>query len=139
MKRFYVATNTQLPDFNAVPLPGLRAYALALLADEGLLVVDTDRIVRLDALGTKIQEYGVGLGDVLALWFGLSLDPDGTSLWTANQGSAKFYRFDIAIGTQLLPAPINTGIGAFSVSGVAVYGSTVRKGQGCPNPNAAAR
>jgi hypothetical protein len=119
IKRFDVGSNTQLPDF-AGPLPGSIAFALRLLPDGGLLVADSESILRLDASGNIIHTYTVS-GDTN--WFGLNLDPDGRSFWAVDRASSDVYKFDIATGTPLLH--FNTGTPTLMTYAVAVF-STVQ-------------
>jgi hypothetical protein len=110
VKRFNVCTNTQLPDFNTVPLPGAAAYAHRILLPfqfgaGGVLVADTDRIVRLDSSGAQAQTYTFTGATFL---FALNLDPDGTSFWTADLNNGQVYKVDIQSArffrTGVLPA-----------------------------------
>jgi hypothetical protein len=107
--RFDVCSNTQLPYFVLpipfdpdVPppygLPGSHAFALRLLPSGGLIVADSEAIYRLDAASNIIQTYGAG-GE---RWFALSLDPDGTSFWSAGIFTGNVYKFDIASGAVLV-------------------------------------
>jgi hypothetical protein len=116
VKRYDVGTSTQLADF-AAGLPGTVAYALRILPDGGVLVADTELIVRLDNTGSVIQTYDAPGEDT---WFSLNLDPDGTSFWSGNFGTGKFYKFDIASGTQLMS--VDTGVGSGNLWGLVVYG-----------------
>ncbi len=117
VKRFDVAANVQLPDF-ATGLPGSVAYALRLLPGGGLLIADTEVIVRLDSLGTVVQTYDAPAENS---WFALNLDPDGFSFWSGNFSTGNFYKFDIASGNILL-GPINTGTGGSTLFGLTVFG-----------------
>jgi len=103
VKRFNVCTSTQLPDFNTAPLPGAAAYAHRILLPfqfgaGGVLVADTDRVVRLDSSGAQVQSYTLPGATFL---FALNLDPDGTSFWTADLNSGQVYKLDIQSGTIL--------------------------------------
>jgi streptogramin lyase len=120
VKRYDVVNNIQLTDF-ATGLPGTDAYALRLIpaaAGGGMLIANTELIVRLDASGNVIQTYDVPGEDG---WFALNLDPDLSSFWSADFGTDNFYKFDIASGNILL-GPINTGTGVVSFFGLAVFG-----------------
>lgn len=117
VKRFDVANNVQLSDFSTT-LPGSIAYALRLLPGGGMLVADTEVIVRLDSTGSVVQAYDAPGEDT---WFALNLDPDGTSFWSGNFGTSNFYKFDIQTGA-LLVGPVNTGTGAFTLFGLSVFG-----------------
>ncbi len=117
IKRYNVCTRTQLPDFNAAPLPDSIAYALRLLPGGDLLVANTSLIARLDPSGVTVQAYDA-LGE--DCWFALNLDPDGKSFWSADFCSATVHRFDIETGIKLLS--FNTGTGPDTVFGLVVFG-----------------
>jgi hypothetical protein len=109
--RFDIGTNTQLADF-ATGLPGSNAYALRILppgdGSGGVLVADTQSIVRLNGAGNVVQTYDVANENG---WFSLNLDPNGTSFWAGNfPASNNFYRFNINTGAVEV-GPINTGAG----------------------------
>lgn len=78
---------------------GDNAFALRLLppgdGSGGLLVADSSDIHRLDGLGNVVQTYDAAGEDH---WFALSLDPNGTSFWSAGNYTADFYRFNIGTG-----------------------------------------
>jgi streptogramin lyase len=124
VKRFDVGSNTQLTDF-ATGLGGT-AYALRILGDGGVLVANTNNVLRLDAAGNVVQTYSVA-GE--SSWFALNLDPNGTSFWSGNFGSGLAYKFDITTGSVL--ASINTGA-AGSFFGLAVSGE-ITQGTGGGN------
>jgi uncharacterized repeat protein (TIGR01451 family) len=116
VKTFDVSTNTQGTDF-ATGLPGSAAYALRLLPDGGALVADTEEIVRLDKTGAVVQTYDATGEDN---WFALNLDPNGTSFWSADFGTADVKEFNIATGA--VENSFNTGTGGFTVFGLSVFG-----------------
>ena len=100
-----------------------QGFALRLLppgdGSGGLLVATRGDIQRLDNTGATFQTY-----DVVAPphdgWFALNLDPDGTSFWSGDFGTANFQRFDIA--STAIGAPINTGTGGNTLFGLCVLG-----------------
>ena len=96
---FNACTATQGPNFNLLPLPGGFAFAHRLLPAGGMLVADTSEVTRLDTAGNQIQHYILpGISQL----FALNLDPDGTSFWTADDGSSGLvFKVDIASGTIL--------------------------------------
>jgi hypothetical protein len=112
--RFDVCTNSQLPNFNAEPLPGPHAYALRLLPDGGLLVANASVVARLNASGNLIQTYTVP-GEPGYLWLGLDLVGDGT-FWAANTYASTVYKFDLATGA--VQANFNTGTPINTIDGV---------------------
>ncbi len=112
--RYNVCTKTQLGDFvNNLPHPA--AYAVRLLPSGGLLVADTNEILRLDATGAITQRYDAPGEDS---WFAANLDPDGTSFWSGGISTGNVYKFDIASGNQITRIP--TGQGA--IFGVTILG-----------------
>ncbi|TLY18570.1 MAG: hypothetical protein E6K68_11140 [Nitrospirae bacterium] len=117
--RYNVCTRTQisglLNPFNSQPLPGEAAFHLKVLPDGGVLVADSQFIVRLDASGNQIQTY-VAPGE-FNLWGGLDLVGDGT-FWASNAGTANIVRFDLQSGAVL--ARFNTGTGSNNLAGVGV-------------------
>jgi len=134
VKRFDLSTGTQLPDWPPAvgefpgALPGAAAYALRILNDGGVLVADTDRVVRLDNSGNIAQTYLASSiepsngGPVL---FGMSLDPDGTSFWTGDLFAGTVWKIDIATGSVL--ATISTG--PTQIGGVLVFGEPTQTKQ----------
>jgi N-acetylmuramoyl-L-alanine amidase len=125
VKRFDVCSGTQLSDFTST-LPGRAAYALRVLADAntpgdprrgGLLVADTEQIVRLDKVGNVVRTYDVSGQDC---WFALNLDPDGSSFWSADFCTGTVVKFAIETGAVLLT--FNAGTGSNTVFGLAVLG-----------------
>jgi sugar lactone lactonase YvrE len=121
VKRFDVSAGAQLTDFSTA-LTGAAAYAMRLLppfdGTGGLLVADTDAIRRLDGSGNVIQTYTAANETA---WFGLALDPNGTSFWAQDLLTGHLYRFNIATGAIEVPA-ISTGSGAVGTGGICVKG-----------------
>ena len=109
----------QMTDFSSSLTNG---FALRLLppydGSGGLLVADMGNIKRLDGAGAVAQTYDVSGENA---WFALNLDPNGTSFWSADFGTANFYRFNIATGVVEV-GPINTGTGSSTVYGLCVKG-----------------
>jgi hypothetical protein len=115
--RFNVCTNTQLANFNRQPLPGQMAFHLKILPDGGVIVADTDMVVRLDAAGNQVMTYVAPGGPPANNWVGLDLVGDG-SFWAVSQSTGDIYRFDIATGNVL--TTWNSGAGSNVAVGVAV-------------------
>ena len=114
IKRYNVATSSQLPDFVAsIGKPYL--YGLRLLPGGGLLVASGDEILRLNNAGTVVQTYDATDEDS---WIALSLDSSSTSFWAGGYLTGKFYRFNINTGAVEL-GPISAG---YQVSGLCVKG-----------------
>jgi len=124
--RYDLVNDTQLAPFTTT-LPGGSAFALRLLPGGGILVANSTQIHRLDDSGTIVQSYDVVGED---RWFALNLDPDGTSFWSGDFGTANFYKIDIASGNILL-GPINTGTGGNTLFGLTVFGE-IAVGQNNP-------
>lgn len=117
IKRFDVCANKRLADFNAADLPVASANNLRILPTGSVLVADLQTIVRLDASGNITRFYDVPGQNC---WYGLSLDPDRKSFWSADECTSNVYKLDIETGQPLLI--FNTGTGSFTVYGLAVYG-----------------
>ncbi|MEK7831012.1 MAG: hypothetical protein AAB401_08000, partial [Acidobacteriota bacterium] len=122
IRRFDLSTNTPLTNFNTVPFPGgtnpggrpIVAYALRLLRAGGVLVANTQNILRLDAAGNVVQTYDVSGEDD---WFALNLDPDGTTFWSGNLITGQVYRFNISTGAVVSNFDAGTRIGGLAVFG----------------------
>ena len=115
VKRYDTCASTQLPDFNAAPLPGGVTHDLRILPDGGLLVASGAVIARLDASGALVQTYDSPGENTL--WAGLDLAADGT-FWAANYFSSTIHKFDVQTGTRL--ARFSTGTPANTAVAVAV-------------------
>ncbi len=115
IERHNVCTNTALSTF-ASGLGG-EAFALRIRQNGEVLLANGPNVLRLDASGNILQTYTVSGENS---WFALNLSPDGTSFWSANFNTANVYRIDIATGNVL--SSFNTGTGASTVFGLAVYG-----------------
>ncbi len=120
VRRYDVGTDTQLADF-ATGLPNF-CFGLRLLPPfdgaSGLLVAGQFSVYRLDGAGSIAQIYDVAGEDY---WFTVALDPNGTSFWAGDLGTANFYRFEIASGAVEV-GPVNTGTGYGTFAGLAVVG-----------------
>jgi sugar lactone lactonase YvrE len=113
--RFDVCNNVQLPVFNTQPLPGDSAFHVKTLPDGGVLVADSQVVVRLDAAGNQIRTYSVtGESNI---WGGVDIVGDGT-FWASNAFSANIYKFDLETGAIL--ASFNAGTGNGTAAGVGV-------------------
>jgi hypothetical protein len=120
IKRFDMCTDTQLPDFNAAPLPGGATHDLRVLPDGGVLVSSGQVIARLDSAGALTQTYEVpGEG---ALWAGLDLADNNTTFWVGNYFSSNVHKFDLDDGSHL--ASFNAGTPPNTVVGIRVMKNT---------------
>jgi hypothetical protein len=126
VKRFDLSTSEQLLDFNSTPLPGRAAFALRILPNGAVLVVDSDRVDLLDSSGNVAKTYlatSLEPGSTCTettpcpALFGLTLDPDGKSFWTADLVAGTVWKVDIATG--VIDLTINTG--SNDVGGVVVF------------------
>lgn len=120
VQRYDTAANMQLSNFAVLPVLG-NAFALRLLppgdGSGGLLVADGSNVKRLDGAGVVVQTYDVAGENS---WFSLNLDPNGTSFWAGNFGSANVYKFNIATG--VVETSFNTGTGSGTVFGICLKG-----------------
>jgi hypothetical protein len=132
VKRFDVSANSPLADFSSGALTGSKAFALRLLppfdGSGGLLVADSQTIVRLKSTGAVAQTYDATctVSDTCPSgsednWYGLNLDPNGTSFWAMDGVTGDLFRFNIASGA-IEVGPISTGETFFSGGGVCVKG-----------------
>ncbi|MDQ6829919.1 MAG: SMP-30/gluconolactonase/LRE family protein [Gemmatimonadota bacterium] len=96
IRRFNVATNTQLPDFANIPD---QLFALRLLppgdGSGGLIVAGFGGVRRLNASGAVVQTYNF---PGITQWYTVSLDPDGISFWAGDIASGQIFKFNIATG-----------------------------------------
>lgn len=121
VKRFNVCNNTQMSDFNAVPLAGPTAYALRILPTGEVIVADSDRVVLLNASGGLEKTYAAPTDPGFDFLFALNIDPDGTHFWTASYGGGKVYKYDFTNTTGPIFEfdPVKLG---YAVSGLAIFG-----------------
>jgi hypothetical protein len=107
---------TALPDFASA---GSTLHALRILPGGGVLVANTGDIQRYNAAGVIIQTYDLVGEDK---WFALNLDPNRTSFWSADFGTADVVKFNIASGVK--ENGFNTGTGFNTVFGLCLKGDT---------------
>ncbi|MCG8460978.1 MAG: PKD domain-containing protein, partial [Holophagales bacterium] len=128
--RFDVCTGQQLPDFAT----GLDdpLFALRIRPNGEVMVASYHRIYRLSPQGEVVATYLDGS----AGFFGLNLDPDGTSFWTAIYHGGRVSRVDIESGEVLStfqPGPL---VGP--VAGISVFGELTAAGNRPPVADAGA-
>jgi streptogramin lyase len=119
--RFNTCTNTQLANFNAQPLPGSSAFALRVLQDGGVLVSDTNAVVRLDSSGNLIKSYVPASANLL---FAVNLDPDGKSFWTGDLETGDVFKIDLSTGNTLIHFKTASGV----AEGISVKGEITASG-----------
>lgn len=123
--RWDVAHDVALPDFATLPAGRpTNGFGLRLLppgdGTGGLLVADNNNVYRLNGAGVAVQTYNLpGAGQ--DGWFGLNLDPNGTSFWSGSFTHSNFARFNIATGT-LEVGPVSTGTPVNTVFGICLKG-----------------
>ena len=134
IKRFDICTNTQLPDFNPVPLPTAHGFANKIRANHEVIVANSDEappfgseVTRLDATGNQIQHYTASSIEPLNATpdlFALTLDRDGKSFWTGDGNNV--FKVDIATGnvltkfnvlTDCVKCGVATGVGGLAMKG----------------------
>lgn len=121
--RVDVSTNTNLSNFSTAVD---NAFALRIRSNGTVLVADGSDIELLNADGTDNRTYDIaGAGT----WFGLNLDPDGTSFWSATTGGLVA-RFDIATGAVLTQWNVTGTNGTW---GLAINGEITTGGGGGGN------
>ncbi len=100
--RYNKCTNTQLPNFNQVPLPVPAAFDLRILPDGRVLVADSTAVLLLDSDGNVAQTYQCSsLPDCEGQLFALAIDPSGTSFWVGDPNSGLAWQVDINTGNVL--------------------------------------
>jgi hypothetical protein len=115
IRRYDAAARSQLSDFATIP--GAQFIAFRMLNDGGLLAAawNSGRVYKLDAAGAVTGVFR--FPDTYL--FGLSLDPDGQTFWTADFFGGDIYRARISDGSivsQFNAAPFAT------LTGLNVYG-----------------
>jgi hypothetical protein len=116
VKRFNVCTNKQLPDF-VDNLPGGNAYQLRFLPDGGMLVADSQSILRLDKEGHITKEYTTPSG---VEWFNVQFSPGASTFWAGDISTGNVAEFDLNSGNAL--AEFNSEP-ATELAGLTVIGS----------------
>jgi hypothetical protein len=119
VNRVDVSTGTVLSVFSTAVE---NAFALRIRSNGTVLVADGADIELLDASGNQIGTYDEGS---FGSWFGLNLDPDGTSFWSADF-SGHIAHFDIATGDVIASWSVPSVGGTW---GLAVFGEATA---GCP-------
>ncbi len=128
--RYDVCRRLQLPDFTD---QGLELYALRIRPGGEVIAADMLEIKRFNQDGTVAQVYDKPLNEC---WFGLNLDPDNTSFWSADFCTNETVKFDIATGAVLAvitPQKPSCNLADFfdnCVFGVSVYGEKTASGGG---------
>lgn len=113
--RFNACTGAQSPVFAAGLHTGL---GLRILPDQGVLVADTQDILRFDSAGRNISTYTASGENCLV---SVTLDPDGTSFWAVDYCTSDILHFDLTSGNQL--AKYNSGTPTQTVFGIAMRGA----------------
>jgi len=136
VKRFDLSTGTQLPDWPPIgeiagSLPGPHAFALRILNDGGVLVADTNQVVRLDSSGNIVQTYlasSLEPSNPSPFLFALTLAPDGMSFWTADIFTGTVVNVNIATGAvnSTINVPLQAGQ---DVAGLLVFGEPTQTKQ----------
>lgn len=128
---YNVCTSTQGPDVNSVALTGPQAYAFRKIPatssfdPNGFVIADSTAIAVLDSSGNLLSSYTFPGESNL---FALNLDPDGTSAWTGDFGTADVIEFNLATGA--VERQFNTGTGTGTVFGISVKGEITSGGGG---------
>jgi len=101
-------------------LPGDTAFALRILPDGGVLVADTQSVIRLDISGNIIRTYPSPVSG--ATLFALNRDPDNTSFWTGDLNGGKMFKIDIATGAVLMTIDTTQHGNFVALGGITVFG-----------------
>jgi hypothetical protein len=128
VKRWNVATQTQMADFAELPAPTSepRPYArgLRLLppgdGTEWLLVCYGDRVLRLDAGGDVIQTYTPSPSSRAQDLDKIEFNSDATRFWVSDQWTCDLFEFEVESGTQL--DRVITELPPAQLCGFSIYG-----------------
>jgi GDSL-like Lipase/Acylhydrolase family len=125
VKRFNVCTDEQLTDF-IDGLPGSNAYEIRLLPHgAGVLVADSQYVVRLDASGHIVQTYQSAGHTEL---FAAEVAPDGSEFWAGDLNTGEVIAFSLTSGSIITEFNTSSasGLGGLTVVGGSqvVSGST---------------
>ncbi len=112
--RYNICTGTQLSAFST-GLPGSYAFQLRLLPDGGVLVANSEGVVRLDSAGNVVRTYTAN-GEVQL--FAVALDRDGSSFWAQDYNSGDVLHFDLASGAVL--SSFNDGAPGANTAGLTI-------------------
>jgi hypothetical protein len=120
VKRFDACANggagAPMSDFNTAPLPGTEAFDVKILLTGGVLVADSQSIVRLNSLGAVMQTYDPSAAQNNC-WTALSLGTTTNDFWAGDRCSGNVYRLDLTTGQVISSIP---GGKKISVQGLAV-------------------
>lgn len=128
---YNVCTNTQSADVNTAAMTGDAAFAFRKIPatssfdPNGYVVADSSNVTVLDAAGNPVTSYTFPGENSL---FALNLDPNGTSAWTGDYGTADVIEFNLATGAT--EKQFNTGTGPNTVFGISVKGEITAGGGG---------
>lgn len=122
IKRFNLATNTQMTDFATVTLQGAHNTGLKgirLLPDGGLLVANGTEVTRLNSAGVTIQHYIPSNTEDHQRAMDIELTSDGTMFWMYDSVSTRLTKFNLSTGAELFSFQPYLQIGASTQ--IAVY------------------
>jgi hypothetical protein len=108
VKQYNVTTGVQGANFATIPIgPGANTDVKGLfpLADGGWVVCNSQEIVRLNAAGTVVMTYTPVLTNRVWWIVDAEIDADGQFLWALDGQSMALFKFDLALGTQVLAMP----------------------------------
>lgn len=93
-------------------------YGLRILPGDRVVVANTVDVRLIDGFtATTVTTYDATGEDC---WFALNLDPDATTVWSADFCTSNVYRFDIASADVV--SSFNTDTASSTVFGLAVFG-----------------
>lgn len=108
IKRWNLATQTQLPDFATVPLdlsvmaPSLRG--LALLPGGEVLVCNGSRVDQLSSAGVVTRSFTPSVREESQRLVDVVLTADGQSFWTIDLTTTRLFKFSLTTGEETLTA-----------------------------------
>lgn len=120
VKRYNVCREEQLADL-ADGLPGSNAYQIRLLPHNGgMLVADTQYVVRLDDNGDVVQTYEAAGSNVI---FAAEVSPDDSTFWAGDIMTGNVIQFSLATGSVV--KEFNAGP---EIAGLTVVGTSGESG-----------
>lgn len=132
--RYNICTSTQLPTFVTLnTISGLRIIP----GSGDVIASDRTRAVRVSPSGTVLGSYPAPAGN--SELFAVTLDPDGTTFWTADLGNGNVFRYNLNSFGAAPIASWNSGplveTAGILVVGEVTAGGATGGGSSGPPPN----
>jgi streptogramin lyase len=133
VKRYDVCAKQQLTDLATGLTP--HCYAVRLRPNAEVMVACASEVIRLSSSGAVIHRYpGSAMGEnTTSELFAMTLDPDGSTFWTAGLESGNVAHVDIESGRTLRFFNAQS-TGQYRVGGLVVVGELTAITAGCTSP-----